>query len=474
MPKPGRRLRERAGVLVAFVVATVGVVSCATQVLPLVGKVPPLIQYGPGIAGLSGERRYLVLALNPAELRPAGGYTGTVGTVGLDNGRVVELTFGDVYRYDTKPGMPFVEPPEALQNHLLGEGSWRIADAAWSPDFPTAAADTLRAYELESGDTNIDGVITLTTYAVDRLLEAIGPVTVPEYNVTVSAGQTTLVALAMTRGVSTQTSNRKQFLDLLAAHTMSRVLRTSPFDAAKLINAFDEVRDRRDVMVWLKDPAAEAWLAGSPMGGTVGQQPGDYLYVVESNLEPPSKYNLVVQRADQLDIALDGTGTASDTLTMNWQNFAGDDGLLFDLIRSYSTNRLGLYGAYVRVLTPATSQLSSVSGAATDPIDAVEETSTAAGRNVFGNYLLMSPGRSTLTYGWTVPGAASQDQGLWTYRLTIQRQPGAGDNQQIIRVSLPADALVLSAPGMVVSGTKVALNTTLTADQTLEIRYSLP
>ena len=116
---------------------------------------------------------------DPAELRPQGGYSGTVGIVGLKDGKIVERNFGDVYRYDTKPDLPFVEPPEALQNHLLGDASWQLADAAWSPDFPTAAQDSLHAYELESGDTNIDGVIALNTYAVDRLLEAIGPVDVP-------------------------------------------------------------------------------------------------------------------------------------------------------------------------------------------------------------------------------------------------------------------------------------------------------
>jgi hypothetical protein len=464
---------DRAGLILAFVVATIGIVSCTAQIVPVIGDVPDLARFVPALAGVGGERRYLVLAVDPAELRPAGGYTGTVGIVGVNDGRIVERSFGDVYRFDTKPNLPFVEPPLALQNHLLGDASWQIADAAWSPDFPTAAQDTLHAYELESGDTNIDGVIVLNTYAIDRLLEAIGPVNVPEYGVTVHPGETTMVALAMTRGVSTETRDRKQFLDALASRLMSRVLTTSPLDVAKVIDAFEVVRDRRDVMVWLKDPAAEAWFEGSPFGGEVGQQSGDYVYVVEANVEPPSKYNLIVARADNLSVALAPDGTATDSLSMNWQNFAGNEGQLFDLIRSYSTNQAGLYGAYVRVLTPASSQLTTVSGMASDPIEEVEETSTEAGRNVFGNYLLMGPGASQLNYAWTVPGAATESGGIWTYELNLQRQPGASEVPVTVRVALPPDAQLVSTTGSKVDDQTVALVAKLDKDQSLEVRYKL-
>ena len=48
---------------------------------PLLDDYRELDDLVPGIMGWGGEKRYLVLAQNPAELRPAGGYTGTVGLV---------------------------------------------------------------------------------------------------------------------------------------------------------------------------------------------------------------------------------------------------------------------------------------------------------------------------------------------------------------------------------------------------------
>jgi hypothetical protein len=395
--------------------------------------------------------------------------------VAFDHGRIVERSFGDVYRFDTKPDLPYVEPPVALQNHLLGDASWQIADAAWSPDFPTAAQDTLRLYEIEGGDTDIDGVVVITTFAIDRLLAATGPVTVPEYGVTVSAGQTTAIALFMTRGgVTTPGTDRKAFLDDLAGALLDRLQHISPLQAPAVKTAFDEIRQRRDVMVWVKDPAAEAWFAASPFGGQVGQQPGDFVYVVEANVEPPSKYNLVVARNDRIDVALDAQGNASDTLLLNWQNFSARPDPFYELIRQYSTSPAGLYGAYVRLLTPSSSQLVSASGNASNAIDDVEESSTAAGRNVFGNYLLMAPGKSDLTYAWMVPGAAKATDGEWSYHLTVQRQPGAVTVPVTIHVALPAGATVVSTTGAKADDGSVSMSATLDRDLSLDVRYRLP
>jgi len=125
-------------------------------------------------------------------------------------------------------------------------------------------------------------------------------------------------------------------------------------------------------------------------------------------------------------------------------------------------------------LTPATSALGSVVGNAMDSIDTVDESSTEAGRNVFGNYLLMAPGASSLSYAWTVPGAATDSQGIWTYDLTIQRQPGAADNQEAVTVRLPDGAQVLSTTGGEVTGQTFTLATKLDRDVSLELRYRLP
>ncbi|MFV2065102.1 MAG: DUF4012 domain-containing protein, partial [Chloroflexota bacterium] len=68
--------------------------------LPLLEQYREVDDVLPGLLGWDGERRYLVLAQNPAELRPAGGYAGTIGVIGFKDGALVEQSFQDVYVLD--------------------------------------------------------------------------------------------------------------------------------------------------------------------------------------------------------------------------------------------------------------------------------------------------------------------------------------------------------------------------------------
>ena len=134
----------------------------------------------PAILGWDGPRRYLVLTQDPAELRPSGGFIGSYGIIAFDKGRITERRFLSVSPLDGKNDYPFVRPPQELADYLLGPTqSWQLADAGWSPDFPTSAQDALRLYTNESGDAQIDGVLGITTYTIDELLKVTGPITRP-------------------------------------------------------------------------------------------------------------------------------------------------------------------------------------------------------------------------------------------------------------------------------------------------------
>ena len=425
--------------------------------------------------GLGGHARYLVLAQSPAELRPAGGYTGTVGVITVSNGQLADRSFKDVYFYDLKPNVPFVEPPQELADHLIGAASWQLADAAWSPDFPTSAQNALRLYSLESGDTDIDGVVALTTYAVDRLLAVTGPIEVPEYDVTVASGEVTLTALRLTRGLSTPESDRKAFLEVLADLTLAKLRSLPPAEWPKLVDAFNDMRERREVMVWFADPTLESAVASTSLGGVTRQGAGDYVGVVEANVSPTSKFNLVVTRRDALSVAIDPTGQATSDLNLSWQNDSMLPGEPYQSIRSYSTSTVGQYGAFVKVLTPATSSLLEANGAATVDVDGAELVQNEVGKNAFGNYLLMDPGQSSLHYRWSVPGAATQADGLWTYRLTLQKQPGVLAVPTSVSISLPEGATVELVGGAAWnSDGTITAETNMERDGLVVVSYRLP
>jgi len=425
--------------------------------------------------GLGGQKRYLVLAQNAAELRPAGGYSGTVGTITFRDGQLVEQSFVDVNKLDGQDGLPFIKPPPELASNLLGpDQSWRLADAAWSPDFPTSAQQALDFYELETGEDDIDGVIAITTFALDRLLEVIGPVRIPKYDVEVAAGDTTMTLLGKTRGPELTNENRKDILDALASIASRRLLALPAERWPAMLEAANDIGSQHLALAWFVDPEAESIAKRAGWDGSVATGPGDYLYVVEANMAPTSKYNLVIQRESSLVVGLRPDGSAVNSLRLNWQNDAGERGEPYRSLREYSNNQDGWYGAYVRALVPAGSDLITASGMASDQIDGAETVGEEAGRAVFGNYLLMPPGPSTLTYLWTVPDAAVQTETGWEYRLDVQKQPGARAEHLTVRVDLPPGADVTEvSDGGVVEGGRVVLDTTLTTDLEFLVRYTL-
>jgi hypothetical protein len=281
--------------------------------------------------------------------------------------------------------------------------------------------------------------------------------------------------LGQTRGVSTQVTNRKSFLNTLADGLMDKLFSLPPSKWVDLYNAFLEIGDERLMQVWLKDPNEEELVASQPLGGALDDGKGDYVYAVEANLAPSSKYNLVSTRTDLLHVAIDANGDAKDTLRMTWQNDSMKPGEPYESIRSYANGEGGLYGCYIRLVTNGNTTLTSATGQALDPISDVETTEQEEGRNVVGNYLLIGPGNANMTYTWDSPGVATQQNGQWTYRLTIQRQPAIGPKNVSVQVSLPEGAAVTALPpGASANGNIVTFNTPLLSDQTLQIRYSLP
>ena len=430
----------------------------------------------PGMLGWGDDKRYLVLAQNPAELRPSGGYAGTVGMVVLRDGSIVEQRFRDAHELTRQPGLPFIEAPEPLVEHLLGpDQSWRLADANWAADYPTAAQESLQHYITETGEEDIDGVIAITTYALDRLLQVVGPVDVPQHGVTVEPGETTLTLLGATRGTPTSVEGRKEVLDVLARRLTARLLSMPPARWVATAEALEDIGSERMALAWMVDPKAQALVEDSGWDGRVLGETGDYVYVVESNVSPTSKYNLVIDRADSLVVQLDEAGDAVSSLRMDWANDAAEPGEPHASLREFSNNEDGFYGAYVRVLVPDDAELVTASGHASEDVRSVERVTDESGRTAFANYLFMPPGESTLTYLWTVPEAAVQTEDGWRYELTVQKQPGARSMSQMLTVDLPAGAEVTQvSEGATVEGNRVSFDRDLDRDLQLVVEYRLP
>jgi len=136
----------------------------------------------PDILGYSGKKTYLLLFQNNHELRPTGGFIGTVGTLILADGKIESLEIEDVYELDgqlTKHVEPNYVIRKYLQPHLY------LRDSNFDINFQESAEKAAQIYAIETG-TEVDGVIAVNYEVLERILAITGPITIETLNLTFS------------------------------------------------------------------------------------------------------------------------------------------------------------------------------------------------------------------------------------------------------------------------------------------------
>jgi hypothetical protein len=425
----------------------------------------------PAILGWDGPRRYLVLTQDPAELRPSGGLIGSYGLISFDKGHITERRFLNVSLLDGKNDYPFVKPPQELADYLLGPTqSWQLADAGWSPDFPTSAQDALRIYTNESGDARIDGVFAITTHTIDELLKITGPINVPEYDVTIASGETTLKVLQLTRAPRKPGEDAKAFLAVFADRLFGVLLALPAGRWGDVIGASGTIGQEHLLLAWFRDATDQAFTAEGGFGGAIRQDQGDFIYPVESNVAPASKLNAWTTRTMDLAVQIDAVGNARNTLTTTWENRVDTpDGATYLAMTNVGGRILGMY---FRVLVPERSRVESVAGGGSTPVTNPAVVEDEAGRLAIGTYLKIPPGQTSLAYTWTSPYAASVDATGGTYRLTIQAQPGMLPEPLTVSIRAPDGYRITAAsPGLAVNGAMGTMTVTFDRDIVIGVVY---
>ncbi len=131
------------------------------------------------VLGANGNRTYLIVAQNSAELRSSGGFPGSMGTLEIRDGEIILNDFAKVYDVltDTNPSSVSITDEEYA---LFGAASMDCPrDAGIDPDFTRVASIWAASYE-ERNAAHLDGVISITPSVVQDILAIVGPVTLSD------------------------------------------------------------------------------------------------------------------------------------------------------------------------------------------------------------------------------------------------------------------------------------------------------
>ncbi|MDZ4228658.1 MAG: DUF4012 domain-containing protein [Patescibacteria group bacterium] len=427
----------------------------------------PLI---PGFIAQDSKKTYLILFQNSTEIRPTGGFIGSYGLLTFEKGKLLDFAVQDIYAADGQL-KGYVEPPEPIKA-AFGDNTWFFRDSNWDPDF-IVSAERAEWFLQKTTDRNVDGVIAVNLPAVKFLLEALGPMTLPDYNEEVTADN--LFDRAEYRSEidffpgSTQ---KKDFLGSLSREIFTKAQNASASDLLKLAQAVETALGQKQVLMNLHDEPGQKLLlqqnwAGSlfnPNLVTADQRPvlTDYNFLVEANLGI-NKANYFLNRSIKQQLTILKNKEVLAVTTINYQNQSPADAWPG-----------GIYKSYLRQYLPEGASLVSVKldenklNLAQD-IDATNDQ----GKFILG-FPVSVPVKGSLEVEVTyrLPGSLINKNQLSRLAVVVPKQPGIiADSLEVI-VNHPTFLTVAAVnPQALVSPQVITWQSDLSYDRVFTIDF---
>jgi hypothetical protein len=282
----------------------------------------------------------------------------------------------------------------------------------------------------------VDGVIAVNVTTLEGLLAVTGPVEIPEFGVTVDEHNAFELTEQHTRVPFEPAADRKEFVALLADEVLRGVLHPAPGTWSPLVETVQALGDAKDLLIYMPDQEQQDRIEALGWDGRVARKRDhDYLMVVDASINS-TKLNAVVEHSADIEVSLQEDGAANTTVTLSYENplsgwaSSRDPDIVDKLMLG------GLYGGYVRLLTPGGSRIVSVSDASGEI--GLEEIATEGGLAVYGRFFaLPADTKATLRFEYITTSVLQRADTGATYRLLLQRQPGWDFESVTFRIDPP-------------------------------------
>ena len=296
------------------------------------------------LLGFTGQKNYILLFQDSAELRPGGGFISAAAVIRIKDGQIISFLSWPSHELSRMVGGNVSPPPELEQ--LLNEKNWFFHDSNWGADYPTTAKTIAWFIEKAVGFAP-DGVIGLTNQSLEELLDELDGAELSSLNEKIN--QDNLVdkqAFYSEKGVV----ELQNFSSALLAGIIEKSFSQTPQGFADLLTKVVNQLDSGSTQVWIKNPELEQTVAAVGWSGaivptgclsqfTTNNCVGDYIYQVEANVGI-NRVNQLVKSKIEDSIALE-SDRVNRIRKVSWENIA-------------TTNLWpsGPYKAYVRWYLP--------------------------------------------------------------------------------------------------------------------------
>jgi hypothetical protein len=431
----------------------------------LIKEVEPVISLLPNLLAASGRKKYLILFQNNMELRPTGGFIGSVGFLRFENGKMLKLQVEDVYSLDGQLEGK-VDPPAPISKNL-NESNWYLRDANWSPDFPTSSRQ-IEWFVNKEIQTRLDGIIAVDLLFAKQALEALGGIYVPDYNTQITADNLYLKTQETAqRDFFPGSTNKRDILGSLARSFLIELATRKELPAAKLLEGISASLNEKHILLYFKDQTLQNTFDSLGWTGRLLQPEcnlsdqdttciPDYLMIVDANLGV-NKVNYFIKRTSSLNIEFSNNRLIR-RLRLDYKNESSSQDFPG-----------GTYKNYLRILVPPNSILDRI---------------TVDGSQVNQDNIIQEPEGKYRSYGFLVKIPPSSEKTVIIeyssplkpisgsiYELLVQKQPGSENPALILNLKQNPGQVLKAINFKPLDNSKgLIYNTTLSTDKIFKVK----
>jgi hypothetical protein len=221
------------------------------------------VQLAPAMLGHDGDRRYLLLFQNNAELRAGGGIPGAVALLDVKDGAIhlSNQASGSSFGQTEQPVLPLSTDTQGLYGAITGE---YMQDVTLTPRFDVSAELAREMWKQRFGQ-QVDGVLAMDPVTLAYILKATGPVQLPTGD-TLTSDNAVELLLSDVYAKYPDGNVQDAFFASAASAVFDKVS-SGAFDPTAFIGALtDGVQDNR-LRLWSADRSEQDRLDGTAVTG---------------------------------------------------------------------------------------------------------------------------------------------------------------------------------------------------------------
>lgn len=357
----------------------------------------------PELLGSKGESHFVLLFLNNYELRPGGGFIGSVGFITLKNYTLTKFEVQDVYEIDGQITRHY-QPHIAVEKYLNQPNEY-LRDSNFSPNFTDNVEKALNYLAMVPPyNKRYVGAIGMTTSAFEDLLRITGPIELSDFQTTISDNNFfTTTQERIETAFFPGSKQKRSLLTALGNAVRQKIEDVPPLD---LLWYVQRSITTKKLVLFSRDPKLQQILSNAQATGEQQPRYPNWILPVDANVGV-NKLNRVVRKTMGLEIVQTPRSTIQ-TIRSAYFNPPTQKG-----------KRPEIFKNYFQLYVPSQSKLMNVW---LNGREASHELTTtyAANQSIYGLYFETPPSsNTTVSIEYELPHTTSSDT------IEIKKQIGS-------------------------------------------------